>query len=222
MTCKIKDLILSGFKQARSFIKTGLVFTVFRAHPSKSQIHKIWTFSRCLIELFGVFFLIGMLNFGGGYAVMPFLQRELVEKRKWLTESEIIDYFVIAQCLPGLILINTATFVGYRKARFAGAIAATAGMVVPAVTAAFLISIVLFQYMSLAPVESTLRVINVSVIILISIALMQFLRNSVTDKVTGGVFFGAFALSFYFSPVWIILGAGIFGVVFRKLRGELA
>lgn len=153
---------------------------------------------------------------------MPFLQHELVQKRRWLTEGEIIDYYVLGQCLPGLILINTATFVGFRKARFAGAIAATAGMVVPAFLAAFLISIVLFKHLAYAPVQSVLSGINVSVVLLISVALMQFLRSSLVDKATVVIFIAAFLLSFYVSPMWIILGAGIFGFLYKKLSGELS
>lgn len=175
-----------------------------------------------LAELFGVFFLIGMLNWGGGYSVMPFLQREIVEKRKWLTDVEMVDYYILGQCLPGLILINTATFVGYRKQRFLGAVAATTGMVMPGLASAFLISIVLFGFLDLPLVQSVILGINVAVVVLIFQALMQFLKISIVDKATIFIFIGAFLLCFYISPVWIILGAGVFGFLLKKLRGELS
>ena len=84
-----------------------------------------------LIKLFLVFFRIGITTFGGGYALLPILQRELVEQRGWATEEEIVDYFAIGQCTPGIISVNTATFIGYKRAGSAGGIAATLGFVTP-------------------------------------------------------------------------------------------
>ena len=77
-----------------------------------------------LWELFCVFARIGVCTFGGGYAMLPMLQRELVDARGWATESELMDYYAIGQCTPGVIAVNTATFMGYKKAGVRGAIAA--------------------------------------------------------------------------------------------------
>ncbi|MBR4132704.1 MAG: chromate transporter, partial [Oscillospiraceae bacterium] len=82
-------------------------------------------------ELFVSFFKVGLLTFGGGYAMLPMLQREVVEKRGWITEEQILDCYAIGQCTPGVIAVNTATFVGFRQAGVLGAAAATVGVVAP-------------------------------------------------------------------------------------------
>ena len=84
-----------------------------------------------LLSLFRTFFSIGALTFGGGYAMLPMLQREVVEKHGWATEEELLNYFAIGQCTPGIIAVNTATFVGYRRRGVPGGIAATVGVVAP-------------------------------------------------------------------------------------------
>lgn len=84
-----------------------------------------------LMNLFIIFFRIGAFTFGGGYAMLPALQMELVEKRSWVSDEEILDYYAIGQCTPGIIAINTATFVGYKRKGLIGGIVATLGMVAP-------------------------------------------------------------------------------------------
>ena len=84
-----------------------------------------------LLDLFCAFFRIGLFTFGGGYAMLPLLQREIVEKKKWATEEEMLDYFAVGQCTPGVIAVNTATFVGFKEKKLSGAIFATLGIVSP-------------------------------------------------------------------------------------------
>lgn len=86
-----------------------------------------------LLNLFMAFFRIGAFTFGGGYAMLPMLQKEVVEKYHWATEDEIMDYFAIGQCTPGIIAVNTATFVGYKTKGIAGGIAATLGVICPSI-----------------------------------------------------------------------------------------
>lgn len=174
-----------------------------------------------LIELFSVFCLIGLTNLGGGYSVLPFLQREIVQKRNWATDEEIFNYYTIGQCLPGLILINTATFIGYKKQRFWGGLFATAGMVVPGVLAAFLVIVLLFNFIHLPLVQNIIFGINVAVVMLIFKALSQFLKISIIDKYTLCIFIGTFLLAFKVSPVWIIFGAGLLGFLIKNIRGEI-
>ena len=81
-----------------------------------------------LLDLFCAFFRIGLFTFGGGYAMLPLLQREIVEKKKWATEEEMLDYFAVGQCTPGVIAVNTATFVGFKEKKLSGAIFATLGI----------------------------------------------------------------------------------------------
>ena len=100
-------------------------------------------------ELFALvvsFFKIGIMTFGGGYAMLPMLQRELVENRKWVTEEEILNYFAIGQCTPGVIAVNTATFVGYKRCKIPGAIFATIGVVLPSMIIITIIAAVLSTF----------------------------------------------------------------------------
>ena len=101
-----------------------------------------------LLDLYIAFFRIGGLTFGGGLAMLPMLKYELIEKRNWVTEEEILDYFAIGQCTPGIIAVNTATFVGHKKRGLAGAIFSTLGMISPSVIIITLIALLwtrLFQ-----------------------------------------------------------------------------
>ena len=86
-----------------------------------------------LLQLYWSFFKIGGLTFGGGLSMLPMLEHELVQKRKWVTEDEILDCYAIGQCTPGIIAVNTATFVGYKKEKIAGGIFATLGMISPSI-----------------------------------------------------------------------------------------
>ena len=86
---------------------------------------------KSLETLFFTFFKIGLFTFGGGYAMLPLLQREIVEKKKWATEEEMLDYFAVGQCTPGVIAVNTATFVGFKEKKLSGAVFATLGIVSP-------------------------------------------------------------------------------------------
>ena len=101
---------------------------------------------RELFELLLVFARIGAVTFGGGYAMLPILQRELVEKRGWVTEEEIMDYFAIGQCTPGVIAVNTATFVGIKLRGYPGAVFATVGIVLPSIVIITLIAAVISNF----------------------------------------------------------------------------
>ena len=103
-----------------------------------------------LWELFSSFARIGGFTFGGGYAMLPMLQKEVVEKRQWATEDEMLDYFAIGQCTPGVIFINTATFIGYKQKGIPGAIAATVGSVFPSLCIVMFIAAVLKNFAELA------------------------------------------------------------------------
>ena len=102
---------------------------------------------KLLAELFWAFFKIGGLTFGGGLTMLPMLEYELVEKRGWVTQDEILDYYAIGQCTPGIIAVNTATFVGHKKKGVAGGIAATLGMIAPSIIIITLVAAFLKQYM---------------------------------------------------------------------------
>jgi len=100
---------------------------------------------RQLWELFVSFFKIGLFTFGGGYAMLPMLQREIVDHHKWVTEEDVLDYYAIGQCTPGVIAVNTATFVGTKLRGWIGGLVATAAVVTPSV---IIISVIIKRFIN--------------------------------------------------------------------------
>src|SRR5690554_1685295 len=99
-----------------------------------------------ILKLFTVFFRIGAFTFGGGYAMIPYIEREIVEKNHWIEREEIIDIFAVVQSVPGVIAVNSSTFVGYRVAGWAGAVAATLGVVLPSYIIISIIALFLYNF----------------------------------------------------------------------------
>lgn len=171
-----------------------------------------------LIDLFLTFARIGGLTFGGGYAMLPMLQKEVVEKRKWATEEEIMDYYAIGQCTPGVIAVNTATFVGQSTAGIAGGIVATLGVVFPSLVIISLIAAFLQNFADLAVVQYAFAGIRVCVCVLIFNAVVKLWKKSVIDKATLVIFvlvaLGSFFLDI--SPVVFVLIAGAAGIILKN------
>ena len=169
---------------------------------------------RELWELYVSFFRIGSFTFGGGYAMLPLLQKEVVEKRGWATEDEILDYFAIGQCTPGVIFVNTATFVGYKRKGVLGAIAATAGSVCPSLVIIMIIAAALTNFAHLPVIQHAFGAIRVVVGVLITNAVIGMWKKSVVDKVCAVVMIGAFLLSVFtpITPVLIVFLAGVLGI----------
>ena len=105
------------------------------------------------LDLYLTFARIGVCTFGGGYAMLPILQREVVENRHWATEDELMDYYAIGQCTPGVIAVNTSTFIGYKTHGILGGIAATAGMITPSLIIITIIAAFIQQFAHLAVVQ---------------------------------------------------------------------
>ena len=118
---------------------------------------------KLLWELFRSFFMIGAMTFGGGYAMLPMLEREIVNKHKWGTQEELLDYFAIGQCTPGIIAVNTATFVGHKVKGVWGGIAATLGVVSPSLIIITVIAMVLENFMDILWVQNAFAGIRVAV-----------------------------------------------------------
>lgn len=178
-----------------------------------------------LWALFTTFCRIGAFTFGGGYAMLPMLQKEVVEKHKWSTEDEVLDYFAIGQCTPGVIFVNTATFVGYKQKGIAGAVAATIGSVFPSLVIVMVIAAALGNFAELAAVQHAFAAIRVVVSVLIINAVAGMWKKSVVDKLCAVIAVGGFLISVAFdiSPVWVVLAAGILGIavsVGKEARGK--
>ena len=171
-----------------------------------------------LLDLFCTFFRIGLFTFGGGYAMLPLLQREIVEKKKWATEEEMLDYFAVGQCTPGVIAVNTATFVGFKEKKLSGAIFATLGIVSPSLVIITVIAALLSNFAHIAAVQNAFAGIRVAVCVLILNSIVKLWKKSVVDKLTFAVFLAVFigsVLLSHVSPVVFIVAAAVLGIVVR-------
>ena len=143
-------------------------------------------------QLFLTFLKIGAFTFGGGYAMIPLIQKETVETRKWITDDDILEIVAIAESTPGPIAVNSATFVGYRVAGFFGALAATCGVVLPSFIVISLISLVLSEFEHLKPVRYAFFGIRAGVLALLVKALVTMIRKSEKKPVALIISLGAF------------------------------
>lgn len=178
-----------------------------------------------LISLFLTFARVGGFTFGGGYAMLPLLTREVVEKHHWATEDEIMDYYAIGQCTPGIIAVNVATFIGYKYKGLLGAIFATAGMITPSLIIITIIAACLQNFAELEIVQHAFGGIRAAVCVLIFNAVSKLAKKAVIDKYTLCICMIVVALSLFtsISPMIIVVLAGLAGYVICKLdkkKGE--
>lgn len=174
-----------------------------------------------LWDLFITFAKVGVMTFGGGYAMLPILQREVVENKHWASEEELMDYFAIGQCTPGIIAVNTATFVGQKQRGVAGGILATAGVVFPSVVILSLLAGIITTFSHLAWVQHAFGGIRVCVCVLICNAVVKLWKKAVIDKATFAIFLLVAAGAYFtpVSPVLFVVLAGLAGVALKNLGG---
>ena len=172
------------------------------------------------VQLFTAFFKIGLFTFGGGMSMLPMLQRELVESKKWMTEEEILNYFAIGQCTPGIIAVNVATFCGYKRAGLSGAIVSTVGIVCPSWIVITLIAGSISRFSDIVWIQRAMKGVYVAVAALLARAVFTFGKKIITDFVTAGIAVGAFlAMSVWnVSGILIVLVAGIIGFCAQIIR----
>ena len=171
-----------------------------------------------LWELFWAFAKVGVMTFGGGYAMLPILQRELVENRGWVQEEELMDYFAIGQCTPGVIAVNTATFIGQRRKGNLGGIVATLGVVFPSLVIISLLAGLITNFAHLAWVQNAFAGIQVCVCVLIFNAVVNLLKKAVIDKPTAVIFLVVLLGSSFLnlSPVVFVVAAAIAGILLKN------
>ena len=167
-----------------------------------------------LLELTWTFIRIGCMMFGGGYVMLPLLQREVVEKKGWITQEELLDCFAISQCTPGVIAVNTATFVGYQRKGVAGGFVATFGVVLPSLTIICILAGILQQASHIPAVVNAFAGIRAAVAALVVATLWKLYRKGVRGAFANGIFLAALALAILgVNPVWVVLGAVVLGVI---------
>ena len=171
-----------------------------------------------IFRLFITFFKIGLFTFGGGYAMLPMFQKELVEKYGWITDEELLDYFSISQVTPGVIAVNTSTFVGSKVKGFAGALAALAGVILPSLVIITLIASVLSKYAASPAVTHAFNGIRAGVSALIFASMIKLWKAAVKSKIQLAVALISFLTVAVFgvSPVIVVAGAALFGFFFYK------
>lgn len=171
-------------------------------------------------ELFASFARISASTFGGGYAMLPFFQRELVEKRGWLTDEELLDLNAVAQCTPGVIAVNTATFCGYRTKGLAGACMATLGVLTPPILIVLVISAFFWSLAENPWVAHALVGVRACVCALIANSALKLFRKAVLDWPTLLVFGAVFLLAAFagVTPALLVAGAGLFGLALTQVR----
>ena len=175
---------------------------------------------KILLDLFIVFFKIGSLTFGGGIAMLPMLQREIVDNKKWATEEELMDYYSIGQCTPGIIAINTATFVGHKIKGKIGAVFSTFGMVCPSLIIIMVIAGFIKNFLHIQWVMYVFDGIKIAVAGLVLDAFISFLKKNVKNKIAFLLCGIAFILNLILkiSPVYIIFACVIFSIFFTKYK----
>ncbi len=189
------------------------------------------------LDLFLTFAKMGVCTFGGGYAMLPILQREVVEKKGWASEEDLADYYAVGQCTPGIIAVNTATFVGCKQTGVWGGIAATLGVVFPSVVIITLIAAFLQQFAQIEWVAHAFAGVRAAVCALILQSVLKLRKSTLVDRSAVILFFAAFALALVgnfaplpdnlfgqivnliCSPVIIVFLAGLAGFFIRRKKG---
>ena len=175
-----------------------------------------------LLTLFLTFAKVGVMTFGGGYAMLPILQREVVENKGWTTDEELTDYFAIGQCTPGVIAVNTATFIGQKRRGILGGIAATLGVVFPSLVIIAALAGVITTFSHLAWVQHAFAGIRVCVCVLIFNAVLKLWKGAVKDVWGLVIFLVILALSVFtkLSPIIYVLAAAVAGLFIKNLGAK--
>ena len=172
------------------------------------------------LDLFLTFARMGACTFGGGYAMLPILQREVVENHGWATEDELMDYYAIGQCTPGVIAVNTATFIGYKTQGLPGAILATAGVIAPSLIIIIAIAAFIQQFAHLAAVQHAFAGIRIAVCALVLQSVWKMAKKGVVDMPTGIILLATFAAVVFpgVSPVVMVVVAAAAGILIGLVR----
>ena len=177
-----------------------------------------------LLKLFTAFARVGVLTFGGGYAMIPMLEREIVDRHGWATSEELMDYDAVGQCTPGVIAVNTATFIGYKIAGNLGGVVATLGVVFPSFVIISVIAGIIQNFADIPAVKSAFAAIRVCVCVLIFNSVLKLWKGAVKDKAALVLCLLVFVLSMFFniSPIVFVVFCALAGILFTRLgvRGK--
>lgn len=175
-----------------------------------------------LFDLFWAFFRVGGLTFGGGYSMLPILQKEIVEQRNWSTNEDIIDYYAVSQCMPGIIAVNTAAFIGYKLKGVKGAIVSAFGVILPSLIIIIAIASFLQSFSDLPILQHAFTGIRVAVVALITNTIIKLWRSSIKDKIQLLIAIIALGITIIFdlSPIYLVIAAALVGLITKRLGGD--
>ena len=176
-----------------------------------------------LLQLYWAFFRIGGLTFGGGLTMLPMLKYELVEKKEWVSEEQLLDCYAIGQCTPGIIAVNTATYVGYLRKGVMGGIFSTLGMVSPSLVIITMIALCLRSFMDNVWLQHALMGVRGVVCALMLNTVISLAKKSLVSPACYAICVAAFALALFsgMPTVIIVIIAGLCGVLIKKMGGKL-
>lgn len=173
-----------------------------------------------LKELYWEFFLLGLQLLGGGYVIVPLMQKNLIEKRNWITSDELTDFYALSQSIPGIVAANISTFVGYKLRGKTGAFLALIGIITTPIISILLIASIIDVLLKISYILSVFWGVGIAVIILIFLSIKEMWTKSVNDVPSWIIFLTSCGLSLFLkiSPVWIIIGSVIFGVTVKCIK----
>lgn len=176
------------------------------------------------LEIFFTFAKIGVMTFGGGMTMLPILQREIIDNKGWADEAELMDYYALSQCTPGIIAVNVSTFIGQNLKGIPGGILATLGVIFPSLVIISILAGVITNFSHLEVVRSAFAGIQVCVCVLIFNAVLKLLKKSVIDKRTLTIFLLVLAGGIFLnvSPVWFVILAALAGIILKNLEVKQA
>lgn len=175
------------------------------------------------LQLFWAFIKVGALTFGGGYAMLPILQRDIVEKHGWVNDEEVMDYYAMAQCLPGIIMVNTSVFIGRHRKGTAGGIVAGLASALPSLVIITVIAMFLTAFAEYPIVQNAFAGIRACVVVLIVNAVLKLWKSAMVDwKSIVIIFLPVFLLSAFtgVSPILLVVAAAAAGIVITALSSH--
>lgn len=173
---------------------------------------------KMLFQLFWTFFKISPVTFGGGFAMIPLIEKEVVEKKKWLKSEDIADVFALSQSVPGAVAINSATFIGQRIGGIKGAIAAMIGVSLPTFIIVLTLGIFYFYIQDNSKIEAAFLSIRASIVAIIAYAAIKIAKTAIIDKSTFGIMLLGIPVLFFIHPVLAILAGALVGIITIKVK----
>lgn len=178
-----------------------------------------------LLKLFFTFAKIGAVTFGGGYAMLPIMQRELVDKNGWTSEEELLDYYAIGQCTPGVIAVNTATFIGHKQKGVLGGIFATLGVIFPSIVIITILSAFISNFSEYEIVKNAMCGIRICVCVLVVNAVLKLWKKAIVDKWALTIFIVCLITALFvksFPTALLVVLAGAAGYVIASIKAKKA